>query len=173
MGVKQIKENMEYPKFFRKAIRGNVGGTKLNKRGDPEDFLLKGDPNSSLTDQDDITLEINSEEDEKYLIKKNKSTIVKGYLVEVGDYQLSLDTTNSVTDGYLKDLLKKPFGAMRKRVDAFTSPVPLYRLLEYAVKDNKPIKTVEYIKTKLHEVEGVSVIPLRTEGESGVVAGNI
>lgn len=144
----------EYPVTYRKAIKGSVGGRQLIKRGDgyvEAEFLLQGDP--AIADPDDITLEIADEECEKYFTKYNKPAIQNGYLIEVADYVQSVDSTNAVGDGYLKDLLKMPFQKMVKEVKAFTSPVPVYRLLAFAEEDNKPIKTIEFLRETASSLE--------------------
>jgi len=140
-----MMEDKKYPRVFKKAIRGSVGGVFLNTRGEIEEFLLKGDPQTRDIEQ--ITVEIHDEEAEKYFIKHNKNAIVNGYLVEITDgYEMVLDEVNSVTDGYLKDLLKQPYMKMKKRVEEFTSPIPVGRLLTFALAENKPIKTIVFLK---------------------------
>lgn len=144
---------MSYPKFWKKAIRGAVGGRMINKRGDEDEFLLKGDPTNPDADVDAMVVEIFDEDAEKYFKKTNKSTIVNGYLIEIGDHSISLDEINAVSDGYLKDLLKRPPSKMRPRVDKFTSPIPVQRLLELAEAENKPVKTIEYLKDTISKLE--------------------
>ncbi len=138
----------KYPRVFKKAIKGSVGGRYINSRGEYEEFLLQGDPNTP--DVEKVTLEIYNQEAEKYFIKNNKAAIVKGYLVEITEgYEMTLDEINAVSDGFLKDLLKQPYMKMKKRVEAFTSPVPVERLLAIAKAENKPIKTVEFLQATL------------------------
>ena len=146
----------EYPKFWKKAIKGSVGGRTLNKKGDPEEFLLKGDPTNPKADVDAMVLEIKDAEAEKYFKKNNKPAIIQGYLIEVTDHTLSLDETNAVSDGYLHDLLKKPLSKMKVRVNQFTSPIPVARLLEMAREANKPIGTIDYLSGVIKKLEGTS-----------------
>lgn len=140
-----------FPRVFRKAIKGAVGGRFLTKRGGQyieDEFLLKGDPNS--TDLDTITVEVPDEEAEKYFLKQNKQAIVNGYLIEISEgYEMQLDEVNAVSDGFLKDLLKQPYTKMKKRVEEFTSPAPITRLLDIALAENKPYKTIDYLKATL------------------------
>lgn len=141
-----------FPKSYRKAIKGVVGGRKLSKDGREEEFVLPaGDPKSM--DQDSITIQVNTKEEEEYLKKMNKPAFVKGILISVKDYEMKLDVVNSVSDGELKDILKMPFRQMKKRVLDFTSTVPLSRLLEIARDVNKPIKTIQFIEDAMHELE--------------------
>jgi hypothetical protein len=150
----------EYPKFWKKAIKGSVGGRVLNKKGDPEEFLLKGDPNNP---EADITVEVRDEEAEKYFKRSNRAAISQGYLIEISENVLSLDETNAVSDGYLRDLLKKPLSKMRVRVDKFTSPIPVIRLLEFAEEDNKPVRTIDYLKNIITKLEGSPSTPNKAE----------
>ncbi len=135
-----------FPRIFKKAIKGAVGGTHINTRNEIEDFLLKGDP--ATTDIELITVEVHDKEAEKYFLRHNKAAITKGYLVEISDgYEITIDEVNAVSDGYLKDLLKVPYKKMVKRVNEFTSPVPVERLLVFAVEENKPVGTVDFLRS--------------------------
>jgi len=137
--------NDVYPKVYKKAIKGAVGGVFLNKRGLTEEFLLKGDPNTA--DIERITVEIYDKESERFFMKYNKATVTNGFLIEIGGIvDIVVDGVNSVGDGYLRDLLKQPFTKMRKRCLEFTSSVPVHRLLAIAIETNKPIKTIEFLK---------------------------
>lgn len=147
----------KFPKIFKKAIKGTVGGLMLNDRGNEEEFLLKGDP--SKTDINQITVEIPNAESEKYFIKHNKSALANGYLIEITDGgEISFDATNAVSDGYLRDLLKLPYTKMKNRVDEFTSPIPVNRLLQFAMDNNKPIKTITYLRNTLQSLQGTNVV---------------
>lgn len=140
-----------YPKYYRKAIKGVVGGRMLGRKGEEFEFLLPaGDPKTM--DEDSITITINSKEEEDYLKKYNKPTIVKGILIEVSEYEMKLDSINAVSDGELKDILKLPFRQMQKKVLEFTSQVPVSRLLELAKSENKQIKTIQFIEQSLTEL---------------------
>jgi hypothetical protein len=156
-----MSENNEYPKYYRKAIKGSVGGRILDKKGNEAEFLLKGDPYDENTDLDNLTVEIIDADSEKYFRKANKPAIVNGYLIQVSDYELTLDEVNAVSDGYLKDLLKESFTKMKKRVEEFTSPVPVNRLLVFAKADNKPVKTISYLEEKLKEFNPPVKLPDR------------
>lgn len=147
-----------YPKYWRKAIKGSVGGRTLNKKGDPTEFLLKGDPSNPDADLDAMAVEIYDEDGENFFKRSNKAAIKNGYLIEISDYTLTLDEINAVSDGYLKDLLKKPLSKMRNRVLEFTSVVPVARLLEFAETENKPLKTIEFLRAVVERLEGKSNI---------------
>jgi len=161
-----------YPKFWKKAIKGSVGGRMINKRGEYEEFLLKGDPTDPKADTDSMVVEVFDEEAEKYFKKSNKATIVNGYLIEIGEHSIFLDEINAVTDGYLRDLLKKPLSKMRPRVDKFTSPVPVIRLLEFAQVENKPIKTIEYLNEVIKKLESPKSSPTKADID-GVQVGTL
>jgi len=161
-----------YPRVFKKAVKCAVGGKILTKRGDAyieEEFLLKGDPVSSPIEK--ITVEIADEETEKFFLKHNKNAIVNGYLLEITEgYEMELDEVNAVTDGFLKDLLKEPYAKMKSRVDKFTSPVPVSRILKFAIEADKPYKTIEFLKNTLRKFD-TSVAP-STANLDGVKVSN-
>jgi hypothetical protein len=138
---------MTYPKFWRKAIKGVVGGRTINKRGEYEEFMLKGDPKE--VPEDMVTVEIYDEEGEKYFKKTNRTAITNGYLIEVNSNTLVVDEVNAVSDGQLKDLLKLPITQFKKKVELFTSPIPIARLLAFAVEENKPIRIITYLREAL------------------------
>jgi hypothetical protein len=139
----------KYPKFFKKAIKGKVGGRFLNKKGDIEDFLLQGDPSSTI---DTIFIEIYDEEAEKFFIKHNGKTITNGYLIAVSDYSLSIDSTNSASDNSLIDILRLSVPKLKIKLSEFTSRVPVQRILDLAKSSNKPVKTITLIESRLKEL---------------------
>jgi hypothetical protein len=149
-------EDKKYPRVFKKAIKGSVGGRYLNSRGEYDEFLLVGDPATAEIEK--VTVEVFNEEAEKYFYKSNKTALVNGYLVEITEgYEMKLDEVNAVSDGFLKDLLKQPYMKMKKRVEEFTSPVPIERLLTLARAENKPVKTVEFIEGALKKFNSASL----------------
>jgi hypothetical protein len=157
----------KYPKVFKKAIKGSVGGRYINSRGEYDEFLLMGDP--ATADVEKVTVEVYNKEAEKYFVKNNKSAIVNGYLIEITEgYEMTLDEINAVSDGYLKDLLKQPFMRMKKRVEEFTSPVPVNRLLTFA----KTEKTVEFLQEALRKFDS-KPIPSVTQIGDVKVGGTV
>jgi len=151
-----MEEEKKYPRVFKKAIKGSVGGRFINDRGKEDEFLLKGDPQSA--DIELITVEVKTADDEKYFMRNNKKALIQGYLIEITEgYEITFDEVNSVSDGYLKDLLKVPFASMKKRVDEFTSPIPVDRLLVYALDMNKPVKTIEFLRGALAKLTNRTV----------------
>jgi len=139
----------DFPKTYKKAIKGTVGGRYINSRDELSEFLLRGDP-TDPKNFDDVVVEVTTAEADKYFKKENKSALLHGYIIEVSEgVELNLDKSNAVTDGELKDILKQPFTKMKNRVSLFTSSVPVERLLDLSKKENAPIKTVEYISSVL------------------------
>jgi hypothetical protein len=164
-----------YPRIFKKAVKCTVGGKILTKRGSTyveDEFLLKGDPAAAPIEK--ITIELPDAETEKYFIKHNKEAIGRGYLIEITEgYELKLDEVNAVSDGFLKDLLKEPYAKLKSRVEQFTSPVPVNRLLEFALADNKPYKTIEYLKAALARLNAAPASLPKTAEIDGVKVGGV
>ncbi len=162
-----MEDDKKYPKVFKKQIRGRVGGRYINSRGFEDEFLLVGDPDTA--DIEKITVEVTDVESEKYFIKNNKVAIVQGYLVEITEgYEMTLDVINAVSDGDLKEILKQPFGKMKKRVLEFTSPVPIDRLLTFARAENKPVKTVQFLEEALSKYDHKPITGV-TRSDGGVM----
>lgn len=143
----------KYPIRFKKAIKGSVGGRCINSHGDYDEFLLTGDPVSG--DIDKTSVEVYDAVAEKYFVRQNKGAIINGFLIEVsGSEEMHLDVNNSVSDGFLRDLLKQPFMKMKKRVLEFTSAIPVVRLIEFAKQENKPVKTIEFLNSVKKSIDG-------------------
>jgi hypothetical protein len=100
-----------------------------------------------------MVVEVYDAEAEKFFLKQNKAALVHGYLIEISDYETTLDKVNAVTDGELKDMLKLHYMKLKTRIDQFTSVVPLQRLLELAKDADKPIKTVQMIEAAIAKLE--------------------
>jgi hypothetical protein len=139
-----------YPKFFKKAIKGKVGGVLLNSRNEKEEFLLYGDPNSGA---DSTMIEIPNKEAEKFFLKYNSKTVENGYLIAISDYSINVDTTNSISDGDLLDILKMSPLKLKTKLKDFTSIVPIKRILTFAKAGNKPVKTIGIIEERLKELD--------------------
>jgi hypothetical protein len=140
-------------KTYKKAIRGKVAGRTINRKGDDAEFILVGDPRNPEDDPDLMVIEVYTEDDDVLFRRYNKVAIDRGYLIEEA-HDFSYDSVNSVSDGQLKDMLKesKNLVSLRKKVEKFTSDVPVRRLLEFAMEEDRTVKTIEYLKDKIIEL---------------------
>ena len=102
-----------------------MGGRYINKRGEYDEFLLRGNPFSKDIDLDEITIEVHDDDGLMYFKRSNKRLLSDGYIVEVATNELVIDDINSVSDGFLGDLLKEPYTKMKKRVFLLMLPIIL------------------------------------------------
>jgi len=58
-------------------------------------------------------------------------------------------------------MLKLPLTRMKNKVEKFTSPVPVQRLLDFAKAENKPVKTIEYLDGVLKRFDQPTKLPER------------
>jgi len=155
--------------IYKKAIKGKVSGVTIDRRGETVEFLLVGNPSNPNDDVDEMVVELFSQEDEKWFKRRNKAALSEGYLIKIEGEIPDIDTVNAVSDGELKDLLRGSYKTMEKKVNEFTSSIPIRRLLEFAVEANKPVKTIQFLTEKISALEGDSSMPLRIQTDDGSV----
>jgi hypothetical protein len=144
---------MAYPKFYKKAIRGNVSGRWLNPRGNEDEYLLKGDPSNPKDDIELQRIEILNAEAEKYFVRYNKEALIRGYLIPEGEPFEDASSVNAISDAEILEILKLTTPKLKARMELLTSPIPIQRLLDAAKDNNKPYKVVETIQKKLDEIK--------------------
>ncbi len=145
---------------FKKAIVGKVAGLYLDPiRFIPMEFILKGDPSDPKADPFDVTIELWTKAEYNYFIRKNRDLIEKGTLIEIEGEEIPIDTTNQISDEEIDEILMKPFFSLKNRLDAFTSPVPVRRILLRAKELDVTTGKFDYITSKLAELEGFEAPP--------------
>jgi len=145
---------------FRKVTMGRVGGLRLNPiRFTVEEFLLTGDSTDPKADPADFIVELWTEAEYRFFIRKNKRLIEKGSLVRTEKGEIVIDTTNQISDEEIDEVLSKPFLALKHKLDKFTSPVPVRRLLSRAIELDKSTGFVDAIKARLVILDGYEAPP--------------
>lgn len=144
----------DYPIYYKKSIRGAVSGRSLNARGIEFEFLLKGDPSNPKDDVEEQVIEVPSLEADKFFKRANKDAIRLGYLEPFeGDLDNYVDTTNLLSSEDIIDILNLSLVKLKEKVKSFTSPIPVQRILDAARLANKPIKTVEFLESKIETIK--------------------
>lgn len=159
--VGQIREEIQ-----RKAILGEVQAQYIKacvarlavQRIDPftgreETVILKGDVTDPKADKEGFTVSLYTDLDVEWFKRANRVAIERGSLV--------LDTTkareafliNSISDEEIERILSEPFFTLKSKLDKFTSPVPVDRILRKAKLMNKTIGTVNAIEKRLAELQ--------------------
>jgi len=149
---------------YRKAIMGKVSGLRLDPiRFVPTDFLLEGDPTDPNADPADFIVEIWTEAEHKYFVRKNKALIENGTLMPFEGEEVPIDTTNQISDVEIDEVLNKPFMALKWRLEKFTSSVPVRRILVRAKELDVTTGKFDAIKARLTELEGFEAPPRMPE----------
>jgi len=139
---------------YIKAIKGVVHINAINTfTGTPETITLKGDPVDPEVDIDDITIFLWTDFEYDFFRKANKTLLEEGILVPYTKEVVEEISVNEVSDEVLEEALRKKFFATQALLKKFTSPVPVRRMLYIAERINKPIGTINAIKTRLAELQ--------------------
>ena len=163
--VGQIREEIQ-----RKAISGEVKeqyvkacvGRLAIQRIDPftgreETVILKGDITDSEVDKDDITVLLYTDLDAEWFRRANKKLIERGLLVPDTTKVREAFLINSISDDEIEKVLSEPFFSLKAKLDKFTSPIPVDRILRKAKLMNKTIGTVNAIEARLSELQEAEV----------------
>lgn len=117
--------------------------------GKPTDLVLKGDPANPETDKEDIIIKCWTDYENEYFRRVNKDLLERGLIAPYTEKVKKEISVNEITEEELRDLLQQPYFAWKTKLDEFTSPIPVKRMLRIAEELNRPIKTINTIKEKL------------------------
>lgn len=172
--VGQIREEIQ-----RKAISGEVQeryvkacvGRLAVQRIDPftgreETVILKGDVTNPKADKEKFTVLLYTDLDTEWFKRANRTLIERGLLVPDTTKAREAFLINSISDEEIEKVLSEPFFSLKAKLDKFTSPVPVDRILRKAKEMNKTVGTVTAIEKRLaelQEAEFSEVAELETE----------
>ena len=100
-----------------------------------------------------MTVEVFDAKAEKFFLRYNKAAIELGYIVPTEKYTQDVGTINIITDVEINEILTFPFGKFKKRLEEFTSPIPVHRLLDAAKEANKPYNTIKFIEQQAEKLK--------------------
>ena len=163
--VGQIREEIQ-----RRAISGEVKeqyikacvGRLAIQRIDPftgreETVILKGDITDPKVDKDEITVLLYTDLDAQWFKRANKKLIERGLLVpDTTKIRESL-IINSISDNEIEKVLSEPFFSLKAKLDKFTTPTPVDRILRKAKLMNKTVGTINAIEKRLAELQEAEV----------------
>jgi hypothetical protein len=152
--LRQAQAKGEPVSQYIKPIKGKVCVDVLDAfGGTPESIILEGDPADPEIDKEDVIVTCWTEAEDEYFRRANKLLLENG-LVAPYDEEIEEEiSVNEVTDKELRELLQKPYFAWKTRLDSFTSPVPVKRMLKIAKDLNRPVNTIDTIKEALSELQ--------------------
>lgn len=156
-----------YPEFadrvverWRKASISMVGVSRL----DPYNLDAPAQP-ITLTGENPV-VELYSEREAFAFAQLNRRIIELGLIVKEGAQATTdVDLTNAVSDDELRALLSLKPQAFARKIEAFTSPIPLRRLREL-VDDTTSIWIVKAIDKRLHSLTGNNLTDSQTPSDS-------
>lgn len=152
--AEQVEEKKIPYSVYQKTIMGKVSGLRLNPISMlPQDYILIGDLSDPTSDLEETKVINYTKSEHDYFIRKNKSLIQRGILMQVkytDDFRIN--TINQVTEDEIKELLKDS-DALRKRLDEFTSPVPVRRIREFALSRDADLVIMDMTWQRLQELE--------------------
>ncbi len=152
---------------FIKTIMGVVWVTALSPfDGKPQPVALKGQPTE---DNPNAIVKIWSTKEELFFKEMNREHFNAGNLrlipagVVIPERKKS---PNEITDKEIREILDKPFLALKNKLNKFTSPAPVTRFLVMAEEMEKSEKIADAIKARLSELQLGPTEEIKTEEEA-------
>jgi len=149
---------------YKKAIRGkvfvNVWDTFLES---PEGLMLYGEEGSETSIYD-----IWNTKELRYFELRNKRLLETGYLIKYTRKEPTQEISNrkeALTDEQLTKVLKDKFFTLQSFLADVDSVPVIYRMLVLAEELGKPAKTIDFIKSKLSDVQSFVPLALQEEEE--------
>lgn len=139
---------------YIKTILGVVWVTALSPfDGKPQPVALKGQPTESNIE---AIVKIWSTKENLFFKELNREHFTAGNLREIpADVVLPVPkkSPNEITDDEIREILDKPFLALKNKLNKFTSPAPVGRFLYMAEEMEKSEKIADAIKARLSELQ--------------------
>ena len=139
---------------YIKTILGVVWVTALSPfDGKPQPVALKGQPTQ---DNPNAIVKIWSTKEELFFKEMNREHFNAGNLREIpADVEIPKPekSPNEITDEEIKEILNKPFLALKNKLNKFTAPAPVDRFLAMAEEMDKSEKIADAIKARLSELQ--------------------
>jgi len=140
---------------YKKAIVGKVHAIVLNPFTDqPEGVILEGNP-GKVEELDSQIVELWTTKSKLFFERMNKKHIAAGRLILIDRAKLPEvpPSPNIISDEEIDGLLESKFLALKARLDKFTDPAPVFRLLNRARELDKSEKIVQHIEERLSQLQ--------------------
>jgi hypothetical protein len=120
----------------------------------PEERILRGDILDKEADRDAMRVKLYDNRSLSFFKNMNKRAIEAGLIVpDSNDTAINVDMINAITDEEIDEILSQQFYTLKNRLDKFTSPTPVERILRRSKELNKGVKTIENITARLSELQ--------------------
>ena len=140
---------------YRKTILGKVHVITLNPfTEEAEGVILKGDP-AKADEIETQVIELWTDKTKLFFERMNKKHIAAGRLALVKRESLpeAPPSPNVISDEEIDQLLDQKFLALRARLDKFTDPAPVFRILNRAREQEKSEKIIKHIEERISELQ--------------------
>ena len=139
---------------YIKTIRGRVAVNRISPMsGEEEVLILNGDIDDPDADLSEAIVPLYTHHDLKYFEQANKRAIEDGRVALHDSDRDELNRINAITDDAIKELVSGKFFTLKGKLQEFTSPIPVGRILRIAKEENRPVKTIETIEARLAELQ--------------------
>lgn len=139
---------------YVKTILGKVWVTALSPfDGKPQPVALKGQPTEG---NPHAIVKIWSTKEDLFFTEMNKEHFDAGNLREIPANVVipkPPKSPNEITDAEIREILDKPFLALKNKLNKFTSPAPVTRFLSMAEEMEKSEKISAAIQARLSELQ--------------------
>lgn len=139
---------------YIKTIVGKIYVTILNPfYGEPVGKIIEGDPRGK--NKESCIIDTWSEKEDVFFRRMNRAHFEKGNIIpyvrkaeEIND-----EFVNDITDEMIDTLLGSRFLVLQNAVNKFTSPPPVFRILNRARELEKSEKIIKFLEGKLSELQ--------------------
>jgi hypothetical protein len=140
-------------KSYIKTILGKVDVMIWNSfKNEQEGRILQGDPKSN--NKDGSIIDVWNEMEDMFFRRMNKRHFERGVLLSYKrSTVLPPKSPNDRTDEELTEILISPHVKMQHSLEKFTSVVPLFRIKELAIEQERSPKLVAYIETVISKMQ--------------------
>jgi hypothetical protein len=114
------------------------------------EIILSGDPKQK---PETAILDLWTAAEDVYFRRTNRNILNEGLIIDYGEEIDQPLGTNAVSDDELRTVLSGKYFAVKAMLDSFTSPAPAERMLALAEEMDRPVKTIEAIKSRLSELQ--------------------
>lgn len=136
---------------FECVVGHSISGLRLNPLNLSQRIEFIVDGGSALLD--DRLVELYSEEEYRFFIKANARVIEEGALAPVGKKARDVDTFNAIDDDEVERIaLLQTTKELEEALAVFTSPVPVWRVLQRAEQLGRSKRFIDVMKRKYEEL---------------------